>query len=145
MLPKSPFGPRQQGPDAGLVEVEDRRQVAIAHPLGPKQEELPVGKLDFLLASKSSGYWRLADGRIQKWRGAKMERDLAAYPWDATNTTVTCAAEDAAGNLIVGTHGAGIFWFDAGVASLPACASSRSTSSGTEAQSKEDIRAACSN
>ena len=77
-----------------------------------EQEELPVGKLDFLLASKSGGYWRLADGSVQKWKGAKRERDLGAYPWSAL-TPVTSACEDLQGNLIVGTQGEGVFWYDA--------------------------------
>ena len=77
-----------------------------------EQFEVPVSKLDFLLASKSGGYWRLADGRVQKWRGAKMERDLGAYRWSAM-TPVSAACEDLQGNLIVGTQGEGVFWYDA--------------------------------
>jgi ligand-binding sensor domain-containing protein/signal transduction histidine kinase len=82
----------------------------------PLQEIIYAGvKQDFLLASKSGGYWRLADGRIQKWNGTRLVRDLAAYQWKwtATNSTVTCACEDAQGNPIVGTWGEGVFWYDA--------------------------------
>jgi ligand-binding sensor domain-containing protein/signal transduction histidine kinase len=76
-----------------------------------EQAEVPVSKLDFLLASKNGGYWRLADGRVQKWRGTKMERDFGAYRWNAA-TPVSDACEDFHGNLIVGTQGEGVFWYD---------------------------------
>ena len=74
--------------------------------------EVPVNHLDFLLASKHGGYWRLADGRIQKWRGDRMEKDLGAYPW-RPQTPITAACEDLDGNLIVGTYGDGVWWGDA--------------------------------
>src|SRR5207253_1836628 len=57
------------------------------------------------------GYWRLVDGRIEKWRGNQRERDLGAYPWGATSVTAAC--EDSDGNLIVGTYGDGVYWFGA--------------------------------
>jgi ligand-binding sensor domain-containing protein len=77
----------------------------------PMVDELPAGRLDFLLASAGGGYWRLADGRIQKWTGNRLERDWGPYPWGRTNVTAAC--EDRQGNLVVGTLGAGVFWFDA--------------------------------
>ena len=73
---------------------------------------LPIAKLDFLLGSRLGGYWLLAKGRIEKWRGGVREVDLGTYPWSETNT-VSAACEDSEGNLIVGTLGQGIFWFDA--------------------------------
>ena len=76
----------------------------------PVDESLPVNKLDFLLASQRGGYWRLADGRVQKWRANRLDRDWGAYPW--TNAHVSSACEDLEGNLLVGTKGAGLFWFD---------------------------------
>jgi signal transduction histidine kinase/ligand-binding sensor domain-containing protein len=106
--------------DSNLVWVgTDRAMVA----LGPMTEagggalavahELPVGKLDFILASGSGGYWRLANGRIQKWKRDRLDRDLGAYPWNTGTTPVFAACEDAAGNLVIGTGGQGVFWFDA--------------------------------
>ncbi len=77
----------------------------------PVEQELAVGKLDFLLASQRGGYWRLADGRVQRWVTNRLERDLGPYPWGRTNVTAAC--EDQQGNLLVGTFGAGLFWFDA--------------------------------
>lgn len=69
-------------------------------------------KLDLLLASKRGGYWRLFDGRIEKWSAEGRQLTLGAYPWSPTNR-VPAACEDRNGNLIVGTLGQGIYWFDA--------------------------------
>ena len=69
-------------------------------------------RLKFLLASKRGGYWRLGDGVIQKWKGDHLERDFGPYPW--TNTLpIVAACEDLDGNLVVGTYGDGVYWFDA--------------------------------
>ena len=95
----------------------DHRQCAIGPiPPGPSLElpiaqELAVGKLDFLLASQRGGYWRLADGRVQKWATNRLERNLGPYPWRRL-TRVSAACEDREGNLLVGTLGEGVFWFD---------------------------------
>lgn len=77
----------------------------------PITDMVQVNQLDYLLASAAGGYWRLADGRIQKWNAGKLERDLGPYPW--TNAPVVTACEDQEGNLVVGTSGAGVYWFDA--------------------------------
>ena len=71
-----------------------------------------VGKLDFLLASKWGGYWRLADGQIQKWQTNRLERNLGAVSLDQQHAH-HAACEDQEGNLIVGTYGDGVYWFDA--------------------------------
>src|SRR5271170_4906320 len=68
-------------------------------------------KLDYILASQRGGTWRLIDGRIQKWGSTRLEKDFGTYPWG--NSIVTAACEDPDGNLIVGTLGAGVFWYDA--------------------------------
>jgi ligand-binding sensor domain-containing protein/signal transduction histidine kinase len=75
----------------------------------PIEQEVPVGQLDQLQASQHEGYWRLADGRVQKWIGNRLERDYGPYPWGNVPVGATC--EDIDGNLIVGTRGQGIFWF----------------------------------
>ncbi len=78
----------------------------------PVAQELPeTNQLDFLLAGRRSGYWRLAGGHIQKWTGARLEQDWSPYPWGEARIGAAC--EDRAGNLVVGTLGAGLFWFDA--------------------------------
>ena len=95
----------------------DRRQLSI----GPIQEgasfqlpverDLPVTKLDFLLPRQRGGHWRLADGGVQQWTTNRLEREWGAYPWGYARISAAC--EDREGNLLVGTLGAGLFWFDA--------------------------------
>ncbi len=83
-------------------------------PAMPLDQDIPAHRIDFILASRQGGLWRLMDGRVQRWNGSL--QDLGPYPW--TNATVsaaqvTAACEDAGGNLIVGTLRDGIYWFDA--------------------------------
>ena len=84
--------------------------------LPPLGYVLPARKLDYVVASASGGYWRLADGRVQKWRANQVERDLGLYPW-TSRAHVSAACEDREGNLFVGTitdtGGEGVFWFGA--------------------------------
>jgi ligand-binding sensor domain-containing protein/signal transduction histidine kinase len=101
---------------AGPVWIgTDGRQAAIGSTpdLVPLElqvdQDLPMIKLDYLLASQRGGYWRLADGRIQKCRTNRVERDLGPYPW--LLDVVTTACEDLQGNLLVGTRSSGVFWF----------------------------------
>ncbi len=68
-----------------------------------------LGRLDYLLASRQGGYWRLAGGNIQKCRGDAVESEWP-YPW--TNVVVSAVCEDREGNLVVGTLGGGVYWFD---------------------------------
>lgn len=67
--------------------------------------------LDFLLASKTGGFWVIADGHIQKWLNNRCVSDWTASPW--RDAPVTTACEDAEGHLVVGTYGDGVYWFDA--------------------------------
>ena len=64
-----------------------------------------------VVPSKSGGFWRIQNGTVQKWENNRLGKDYGPCPWD--NTIVTSACEDNDGNLIVGTLGAGIFWYDA--------------------------------
>ena len=110
VLMQEPGGSMWVGADWGQGAVNTNAWTQPSLPLfdtiiGANQQ------LDYLLAGKAGGYWRLADGRIQIWRRNHLERDLAAYPWEP-ETPLTTACEDAAGNLIVGTFGDGIYWFD---------------------------------
>lgn len=94
---------------------------ALTEPGGPlpvKLEE-PVGQLDFVLSSPSGGHWRLADSFIEKQENDRVVRRLGLYPWLATRVPslrgpirVTAACEDAEGNLVVGTLGAGLYWYN---------------------------------
>jgi ligand-binding sensor domain-containing protein/signal transduction histidine kinase len=74
-------------------------------------ESVRAGRLDFILAGRNGGIWRLIDGRVQKWKSGGQEKDFGAYPWG--NSPIKAAVEDKDGNLIVGTLGAGVFWYDA--------------------------------
>ena len=97
-------GPVWVGVDGGMFGLDPAATTA-------KPQILPFNKLDFLLASRQGGYWRLADGHIQKCHTNHVDRDWSPYPWN--NVTVSSACEDRQGNLVVGTVGAGVFWFDA--------------------------------
>ncbi|HXR03622.1 MAG TPA: two-component regulator propeller domain-containing protein [Verrucomicrobiae bacterium] len=77
----------------------------------PIQLKWPAERLDFILAGRNGGIWRLMDGRVQKWKDRGLEKDFGEYPWG--NASVKAACEDQDGNLIVGTLGAGVFWYDA--------------------------------
>jgi ligand-binding sensor domain-containing protein/signal transduction histidine kinase len=73
-------------------------------------QSIPMQRPDFILASRNGGTWRLIDGRVQKWNSTQIEKDFGPYAWG--NLTVTSACEDNGGNLIVGTLGAGVFWYE---------------------------------
>jgi ligand-binding sensor domain-containing protein/signal transduction histidine kinase len=74
--------------------------------------ELVLRAAKALIPGQSDSVWRMQNGRVQKWKRNQMERDLGVYPW-RINTIVTSACEDSDGNLIVGTQGEGVFWYDA--------------------------------
>jgi len=74
-------------------------------------EPILTRRPDFILASRRGGTWRMMDGQIQKWNASQPEKNLGPYPWG--NSRVTAACEDNDGNLIVGTLGAGVFWYEA--------------------------------
>lgn len=96
-------GPVWVGSDWGQLGFENGTAVG----------SVPAGNLDFLLASRSGGYWRLADHRIEKWTTNHLDYSLGFYPWpDAPNVRVTSACEDLQGHLIVGVLNAGAYWFD---------------------------------
>ena len=74
--------------DSGLIWIgtPDRSRLIALGPFSGASaavaHDLSVGRLDFLLASKSGGYWRLASGRIQKCKGEKIITDFGPYPWN---------------------------------------------------------------
>ncbi|MGD0252843.1 MAG: two-component regulator propeller domain-containing protein [Verrucomicrobiota bacterium] len=74
-------------------------------------ESVRAERLDFILASRNGGIWRLMNGQVQKWKSGGLEKDFGAYPWG--NSVVKAACEDKDGNLIVGTQTNGVFWYDA--------------------------------
>ena len=80
-------------------------------PAFPIEQLIQARKLDYILASQRGGTWRLINGQVQKWNSSRLERNSGPYPWG--NATVTSACEDGNGDLIVGTLGAGIYWYEA--------------------------------
>jgi ligand-binding sensor domain-containing protein/two-component sensor histidine kinase len=78
----------------------------------PIVQTVTVDRLDLLLTSEHGGYWRFANGQIQKCEGTQVVRDLGPYPW-RQQVEAYCACEDLDGNLIVGTKGDGVWWYDA--------------------------------
>ena len=91
------------GTDTSLVALK---------PIPVVTDDVRPIRLNYLLASKRGGYWRLANGRIQRCNENRVEQDWGAYPW--TNTLpIVAACEDRDGNLVVGTYGDGVYWFDA--------------------------------
>jgi signal transduction histidine kinase/ligand-binding sensor domain-containing protein len=101
--------------DSGRLWVGTDTSLVALNPIPVVTDEVNPIQLNYLLASKRGGYWRLANGRIQKCVENRVERDLGAYPWTRpTNTPpVMAACEDLDGNLVVGTYGYGVYWFDA--------------------------------
>ncbi len=110
------------------------------------KEKLDLGPADFppqffyrifnlRLDGKNGVVWRLQDGRVQKFRGGQLEKDFGNIPWtpvpnrvprpiqgiDYYDENVTAICEDHEGNLVVGTHDSGVYWFDAagGVSHIP--------------------------
>ena len=97
---------------SGRLWVGTDTNLVALNPIPVVTDEVRPIRLNFLLASKRGGYWRLANNRIQKFNGDRVERDWGAYPW--TNTLpIVAACEDRDGNLVVGTYGDGVYWFDA--------------------------------
>jgi ligand-binding sensor domain-containing protein/signal transduction histidine kinase len=63
-----------------------------------------------VIPSKSGGFWQLFNGTVEKIENNRPTKNFGTNQWG--NSTVTSACEDNDGNLIVGTFGAGIFWYD---------------------------------
>ncbi len=105
---------------AGRVWVgAKQRQDAITPGLDPGSLKLPVeesiavANLDYLLASKRGGYWRLANGHIWRCKSNRDIQEVGTYQRNIWLNPITAACEDAEGNLVIGTPGDGIFWFGA--------------------------------
>jgi ligand-binding sensor domain-containing protein/signal transduction histidine kinase len=104
---------------AGLLWIgTDWRQFAVnptaplKPPELPSKQDVPVSRLDYLLASQRGGYWRIGNGLIQKWQTNHLELTIGSYPTQWNGVVITAACEDREGNLVAGTLGAGVFWFN---------------------------------
>ncbi len=109
----------------GRIFCWRQRQLDL-HPSYPPDfwQHLYLRTLHVRVPGKNQIIWRLSsqNHRLEQWRADKFEKDLSLFPWPSSfvtnsagitydaNVTATCT--DRAGNLVVGTHGAGIFWAD---------------------------------
>ncbi len=96
---------------AGILQI-DPAAVRGSMPL-PSTRVSGMSQVDFLLASRTGGRWCLGqDGvtkMVEKWVGDSLELNLGPYAWKDCDITAAC--EDLDGNLIVGTQGAGVWWY----------------------------------
>ena len=92
-------------------------------------EQLFRRSFHLVVPRMAGGFWHLQNGRVEKWNGDSLENDFGACPWTpspvfvafpvagskpfAFDANVTAVCEDGQGNLVVGTHGSGVFWFNA--------------------------------
>ncbi len=83
----------------------------LEHVSGTQRVLLTELALHVRLPSKDGSFWLLKNRLVEKWRGAVREKNCGFWPWG--NAVITALCEDSEGNLIVGTSGAGVFWFDA--------------------------------
>ena len=67
--------------------------------------------LNLRVPSGTNGFWQIFNGTIQKWEGNRPVKNFGFAPWG--NSPVSAACADKNGNLIVGTQGAGVFWYEA--------------------------------
>ncbi|MGB7767995.1 MAG: two-component regulator propeller domain-containing protein [Verrucomicrobiia bacterium] len=107
MIVAEKSGPLWIGENWGMFSFQPSN---ISPPAFAIQQLIRAQRLDYILASQPGGTWRLIDGRVQKWGSTQLENDWGPYPW--TNLVITCACEDNHGHLVVGTLGAGVFWYD---------------------------------
>jgi ligand-binding sensor domain-containing protein/signal transduction histidine kinase len=77
---------------------------------GVVSQELSLLEARAVIPSQSGGFWQLINGTVEKIENNRPAKNFGAYPWQDFAITATC--EDPAGNLIVGTLGAGVFWYE---------------------------------
>ncbi len=71
----------------------------------------------------SGEFWHFENGHVEIWNDDTPEKDLGAFPWIPNlvsaefsallDASISAACEDNDGNLIIGTRGSGVYWFDA--------------------------------
>ena len=93
------------------------RSNMLEHVSGVRRDPLTDVALHGRLPSRDGSFWYLRGDAVEKWRGNVREANLGQLPWGRAVVTAMC--EDADGNLIVGTRGAGVYWFDAASTNYP--------------------------
>jgi len=74
------------------------------------EDEFPINAVQWLMSSPRGGYWLIANGRVNKYKGNQLTGSWGMAPLGAA-LGINAACEDGAGNIILGTAGEGIFWF----------------------------------
>ena len=92
----------------GFAQYHDGR---MSYYPGVRSLQLYFLEQHLTVPARDGGEWELFRGRVQKSMNGQIEKDFGPWPWG--NAVVNAACEDENGNLIVGTPGKGIFWFDA--------------------------------
>ncbi|RME92202.1 MAG: hypothetical protein D6766_10470, partial [Verrucomicrobia bacterium] len=100
------------GTDDGALGI-DPTAVKSKAPL-PEGRWAPATRLERLVAAAEGGHWRLADGRVQQVGADGRVVDWGPWPWANRNAPVSAACLDRDGHLVVGTLGAGVWWFGEG-------------------------------
>jgi signal transduction histidine kinase/ligand-binding sensor domain-containing protein len=78
-----------------------------------QENEILLKSEQWLMSSLHGGYWLIADGEVKKYRDTQVVADYGLLP-GGTNTVIFAACEDYDGNLILGTDGKGVLWFQPG-------------------------------
>ncbi|HEX5219450.1 MAG TPA: two-component regulator propeller domain-containing protein [Verrucomicrobiae bacterium] len=95
----------------------DTELISVASDLAASPFELLVRtnarpvRLDYLVPSRSGGFWQLADRRVSKVHTNQVAKDFGPYPWGTARIMAAIEARD--GHLIVGTQDKGVFRFTA--------------------------------
>lgn len=87
------------------------RSNVLEHVSGVQRPALTDVALHGRLPARDGSYWYLRSGLVEKRRGNVRLKIFGPVPWGNT-FVVTTLCEDDEGNLVVGTAGAGVFWFD---------------------------------
>lgn len=97
------------GTERGILEVDSRKAASGQRDL-PTARSIPGGATELLITSPRGGFWSFAAGQISRHQPDGGSEISGAYAWNPS-FQVTSAVEDREGNLIVGTHGQGVFRF----------------------------------
>jgi signal transduction histidine kinase/ligand-binding sensor domain-containing protein len=63
-----------------------------------------------VVQNKNGGSWHLENFTVERDASDGSVTNFGVWPW--AGTPITASVEDGAGNLVVGTRGAGVYWFD---------------------------------
>jgi ligand-binding sensor domain-containing protein/signal transduction histidine kinase len=92
--------------ESGIVLYRDGKMNFYPNAISP---QLFFQARHLLVPSRDGGMWQLYES-IQKVNDNRVVKNFGACPWGNAQI-VRAACEDTEGNLIVGTLGAGVFWF----------------------------------